>query len=174
MGFSRQEYWSVLPSCPPGDLPYPGIEPASLTYISCIGTWVLYYYCHLVSPRVWMWRLLKGTERQEIPMRGDAHFSRLPAIACAIAIRTQWKAYQTVVLTSMAPLWCFGWTVHIYEAEQGSFAGSLSLSWATLDLDELVWEGEGEAGKRWAVISLPASCCRRFWARTAPWRPGCT
>ena len=30
MGFSRQEYWSGLPFPPPGDLPEPGIEPASL------------------------------------------------------------------------------------------------------------------------------------------------
>ena len=30
MGFSRQEYWSGLPFPPPGDLPNPGIEPASL------------------------------------------------------------------------------------------------------------------------------------------------
>ena len=30
MGFSRQEYWSGLPCFPPGDLPYPGIEPESL------------------------------------------------------------------------------------------------------------------------------------------------
>ena len=29
MGFSRQEYWSELPCLPPGDLPNPGIEPAS-------------------------------------------------------------------------------------------------------------------------------------------------
>ncbi|CAN0429590.1 unnamed protein product [Rangifer tarandus platyrhynchus] len=29
MGFSRQEYWSVLPCLPPGDLPDPGIEPTS-------------------------------------------------------------------------------------------------------------------------------------------------
>ena len=29
MGFSRQEYWSGLPCPPPGDLPYPGIEPVS-------------------------------------------------------------------------------------------------------------------------------------------------
>jgi len=29
MGFSRQEYWSGLPCLPPGDLPNPGIEPAS-------------------------------------------------------------------------------------------------------------------------------------------------
>ena len=30
MGFSRQEYWSRLPFPLPGDLPDPGIEPASL------------------------------------------------------------------------------------------------------------------------------------------------
>ena len=30
MGFSRQEYWGVLPCPSPGDLPYPGIEPTSL------------------------------------------------------------------------------------------------------------------------------------------------
>ena len=28
-GFSRPEYWSGLPCPPPGDLPNPGIEPAS-------------------------------------------------------------------------------------------------------------------------------------------------
>jgi len=31
MVFSRQEYWSGLPCSPPGDLPDPGIKPASLT-----------------------------------------------------------------------------------------------------------------------------------------------
>ena len=30
MGFSRQEYWSGLPFASPGDLPDPGIKPASL------------------------------------------------------------------------------------------------------------------------------------------------
>ena len=29
IGFSRQEYWSWLPFPPPGDLPNPGIKPAS-------------------------------------------------------------------------------------------------------------------------------------------------
>jgi len=29
MGFPRQEYWSRLPFTSPGDLPHPGIEPAS-------------------------------------------------------------------------------------------------------------------------------------------------
>ena len=31
MGFSKQEYWSVLPFPSPGDLPDPGIEPRSPT-----------------------------------------------------------------------------------------------------------------------------------------------
>ena len=30
MGFPRQEYWSGLPFPSPGDLPNPGIKPASL------------------------------------------------------------------------------------------------------------------------------------------------
>ena len=30
MGFSRREYWSGLLCPPPGALPHPGIEPASL------------------------------------------------------------------------------------------------------------------------------------------------
>ena len=35
MGFSRQEYWSGLPCPPPGNLPHPGTEPASL----CLLHW---------------------------------------------------------------------------------------------------------------------------------------
>ena len=31
LGFSRQEHWSGLPCPPPGGLPNPGIEPATLT-----------------------------------------------------------------------------------------------------------------------------------------------
>ena len=30
MGFPRQEYWSGMPFCPPGDLANPGIEPISV------------------------------------------------------------------------------------------------------------------------------------------------
>ena len=30
MGFSRQEYWSGLPFPSPGNLPDPGVKPASL------------------------------------------------------------------------------------------------------------------------------------------------
>ena len=37
MGSSRQEYWSGLPCPPPGDLPSPGIEPASLVSPALAG-----------------------------------------------------------------------------------------------------------------------------------------
>ena len=37
MGFSKQEYWTGLPCCPPEDLPNPGIEPTSLTSPALAG-----------------------------------------------------------------------------------------------------------------------------------------
>ena len=37
VGFSRQEYWSGSPCPPPGDLPDPGIEPASSTFPAFAG-----------------------------------------------------------------------------------------------------------------------------------------
>ena len=50
MDFSRQECWSGLPCPPPGDLPNPGIEPASLLspalaggfFTYCLQTPILY------------------------------------------------------------------------------------------------------------------------------------
>ena len=44
VGFSRQEDWSGLPFPSPGDLPYPGIKPVSVSYI---GSRVLYHWHHL-------------------------------------------------------------------------------------------------------------------------------
>ena len=41
MGSSRQEYWSGLPCPPPGDLPKPGIKPASLTSPALAGASLL-------------------------------------------------------------------------------------------------------------------------------------
>ena len=38
MGFSRQEYWSGLLFPSPGDLPDPGIKPASLAFPALAGT----------------------------------------------------------------------------------------------------------------------------------------
>ena len=52
-GFFRQEYWSGLPCPPPGDLPDPGIECGSLTS-PCIGRQVLYHWCYLGSPVLYL------------------------------------------------------------------------------------------------------------------------
>ena len=38
MGFSRQDYWSRLPCPAPGDLPNPGIEPASFLCTALAGS----------------------------------------------------------------------------------------------------------------------------------------
>ena len=38
MGFSKQEYWSGLPFPPPGDLPHPGIKPASPVFVGGLFT----------------------------------------------------------------------------------------------------------------------------------------
>ena len=37
MGFPKPEHWSGLPYPPPGDLPDPGIEPASLMSPALVG-----------------------------------------------------------------------------------------------------------------------------------------
>ena len=59
MGVSRQEYWSGLPCPPPGDLPNPGIELASLMspalaggFFTTSATWeaqdVLFFFNHFI------------------------------------------------------------------------------------------------------------------------------
>ena len=42
IGFPRQEYWSGLPFPPPGDLPDPGIELASLASPALASR---FFYC---------------------------------------------------------------------------------------------------------------------------------
>ena len=59
MGFSRQEFWSGL-LCPlPGDLPDPGIEPASSAAPALAGgffitraTWEYYYYMVIIFLKI--------------------------------------------------------------------------------------------------------------------------
>ena len=48
---STQEYWNGLPFPSPGDLPDPGIEPASLMSPG-ISRWALYHQHHLGRPYV--------------------------------------------------------------------------------------------------------------------------
>ena len=53
MEFSKQQYWSRSPFPSPGNLPNPGIEPASLTspalagrFFTTSATWEAPYLCH--------------------------------------------------------------------------------------------------------------------------------
>jgi len=56
MGFSRQEYWSRLPCCPPGDFADPGIETTSpaLTgrFFTTSTTWEAQLKCNLPQLKV--------------------------------------------------------------------------------------------------------------------------
>ena len=45
-GFSRQEYWSGLPCPPPGDLPEPGTESASLTSPALAAVFFFFFFLH--------------------------------------------------------------------------------------------------------------------------------
>ena len=52
MGFSRQEYWSGLPFPSPGDLPYSGMEPASLVSPVLAGMSFQHYHKLGISKKV--------------------------------------------------------------------------------------------------------------------------
>ena len=49
MGFSRKEHWSGLPYPPLGESSPPR-DWTHVSYVSCIGSWVLYHEHHLESP----------------------------------------------------------------------------------------------------------------------------
>ena len=56
IGFSRQEYWSVLPYPPPGDPPDPGIELTSLQshavaggFFTTSATWEAQLYIYMYT-----------------------------------------------------------------------------------------------------------------------------
>ena len=67
--FSRQEYWSVLPCPPPGDLPDPGIKPMSLTSPALIGRQALYHLHHLGSSFLNKQSSLSSEKHSKMPSR---------------------------------------------------------------------------------------------------------
>ena len=68
IAFSRQEYWSGLPCPSPGDLPNPGIEPASLMSSALAGrffttgaTWeAIYMYFQILYCLFFIFFTIKG------------------------------------------------------------------------------------------------------------------
>ena len=62
MGLSKREYWSGLLCPPPGESSQPK-DQNCVSYVSCIGRWVLYHQCHLGS-------LLshKGSSKRALPV----------------------------------------------------------------------------------------------------------
>ena len=68
MEFPRQEYWSGLWFLSPGDLPYPGIEPASLVSPPLAGRFFyqIFFYRFTTAPPGKLKRILKGFESESV------------------------------------------------------------------------------------------------------------
>ena len=90
-GLSRQEHWSGLPCPPPGDIPNPGIEPASLKFAPLVGrllttstTWeALTIYC--------LWSIAWATIMKGLP----------PAFSVSLGIKINTNTLQNE-LTKLA------------------------------------------------------------------------
>ena len=57
MGFSRQEDWNGLPFPSPGDIPYPGIEPASFSDL----------VTHYFDKSQYSWKVLEDHGHDTLP-----------------------------------------------------------------------------------------------------------
>ena len=62
--FARQEYWSVLPFPPPGDLPDPGIESCLLRFLHWQADSLP--LCHLGSPCLYIAHSLSDKDIKEL------------------------------------------------------------------------------------------------------------
>ena len=79
MGFSPQEYWSGLPFPPPGDLPDPGMKPASPALAGGFITTEppgkpIYMYAHTYTHMCFLipqgkWEEKKGLFSEQIPQQ---------------------------------------------------------------------------------------------------------
>ena len=95
MGWPRQEYWSSLPFCFPGDLPDPGIEPMSAALTGrlftaeppgkpirvcvCMCVCIFVSWVYVMCARVWVWeRALLRQSIEDCRHTGYASFLSAP------------------------------------------------------------------------------------------------
>jgi len=128
MGLSRQKYWSGLPFSSPGDLPDPGIEPATRKYfaILLLHSWhhkQFWHYLPRDSIRYYRWRgqphrttpstttlfrcqlqvQVVTCASDQLQIRGYTTTSQVPLIA-RVAYRTQENSFSSV--TQSCPTLC--------------------------------------------------------------------
>ena len=92
MGFSRQEYWSGLPSPPPGDLPTPGIEPASLSSSAVAGRF-------FTTSAIWEAPLAKQNNQTKQSLR----FVYLAEFLCGGLVWWFWCSFSVAPLQVVMP-----------------------------------------------------------------------
>ena len=114
MGLYRQEHWNRLPCPLPGDLPNPGIEPASLTY-PALGRWVLYHYHHLGSPSKRGWGpAKKPADRAWLSRSSEGHLGMKARTMAKMNVTTAGNSFHTRV-TERAPWSWLGFFVCLFS-----------------------------------------------------------
>ena len=91
LGFSSQEYWSVLTCPPPGNRPNPGIEPKGLT--SPAFTWALYHWPHVGSHK-WSTVIFKITNPCSCSVVSDCvtlRLARQPPLSMGFSRHEYWS-----------------------------------------------------------------------------------
>ena len=92
MGFSRQEYWRGLPFPTLGDPPDRWIKPVS--WVSCIGRWILYHCTACEAPCALYIATIKCTHSSEA-LLNFLHWP-LPATAQCLKVETMYVLTITV------------------------------------------------------------------------------
>ena len=115
-GFSRQEYWSGLPWPPPGDLPGPGIKPASLMspalagkFFTTIATWEApeEWLTSANSPEVIYLTISHRTECSEVNLWTWIITYKLFALFCSHSLYLNLTVYLMFLSPLISPILFF-------------------------------------------------------------------
>ena len=92
MGFSRQEHWSGLPCTPLGDLPNPGIEPASHASPDCRQ--IIYHWATREFWYTWQVYLINKY------LTTSYQYTHIHISCCFLHnLNTMWRKTETTVLS---------------------------------------------------------------------------
>ena len=137
MGFSKQEYWSWLPCPSPGDLPNPGLEPASLMSWAMAGGF-------LTTSTTWQ----KGVSVPPFsnpvlpypcPVFFQPHPDLLPAFTGASSLY-------------LASSWQWSWTCYKATWSWHAAVHGVTKSWTQLSDRTTRWQKKKRGAEGWLLI----------------------
>ena len=99
VGFSRQEYWRGLPFPTLGDPPDRWIKPVS--WVSCIGRWILYHCTACEAPCALYIATIKCTHSNEALL----NFLHWPLPAAAQCLKVETMYVLTITVNPVPSTW---------------------------------------------------------------------